>query len=158
MTFAEIVGIFDARRVGPDQCAAHCPGPIHRNNDRHSSLGISAASDGSTTLIHCHAGCRPEDVLQAVGLSMRDLFDGPPPSPAQLRQAAEERERREAEARRGRQAHGAACDLVHALESVLSALGNQLVLSPENDALAALYHAACDKLHAAEEREESLRP
>lgn len=30
----------------------------------------------SKVLLHCHAGCRKEDVLEKLGLSMKDLFDG----------------------------------------------------------------------------------
>ena len=32
---------------------------------------------GDRTLIFCHAGCAPEDVLAAIGLTLRDLYDRP---------------------------------------------------------------------------------
>lgn len=153
MTTAAIANLFNASPTGPGRYQAKCPA----HADRTPSLSIRQGDDGRT-LIHCHAGCSTEAVLRAGRLLMSDLFPGPPPSPVLLRHAAEERERREAEARRGRIAHGLACDLVRNLEAVLIALGSQLMQSPEHDDLARLYHATCDKLHAAEEREETLRP
>lgn len=48
--------------------------PAHE--DRRSSLSISVGDDGRT-LVHCHAGCTPEAIVAAVGLTMRDLA---PPS------------------------------------------------------------------------------
>src|SRR5450755_4177855 len=47
------------------QCPAH--------EDRKPSLSVSEGDDGRV-LIHCQAGCRTEDVLAAVGLTMRDLM------------------------------------------------------------------------------------
>lgn len=47
------------------QCPAH--------DDRTPSLSISVGSDGRA-LIRCHAGCDTERVVEALGLSVRDLF------------------------------------------------------------------------------------
>lgn len=47
------------------QCPAH--------DDRNPSLSIRESSDG-TLLVHCFAGCQTADVVDAVGLSMADLF------------------------------------------------------------------------------------
>lgn len=51
------------------QCPAH--------EDGRPSLKVDAASgpDGERVLVYCHAGCSPEAVVEALGLSMRDLFD-----------------------------------------------------------------------------------
>jgi DNA primase len=65
MTF-EITARFGARNG-----KAHCPA----HDDRNASLSIKAGDDGRT-LIHCFADCRTEDVLAAVGLTLRDLFNG----------------------------------------------------------------------------------
>jgi len=48
-----------------------CRCPAHE--DRNPSLSINAGSDGSV-LVHCHAGCSVESVVEAVGLGMKDLF------------------------------------------------------------------------------------
>ncbi len=45
-------------------CSAH--------DDDHPSLLITEADD--KLLLHCRAGCRPDDVLAAVGLDYSDLF------------------------------------------------------------------------------------
>ena len=45
--------------------------PAH--DDRSPSLSIAAGDDGRV-LVHCHAGCSAEAVVQAIGLEMADLF------------------------------------------------------------------------------------
>jgi len=53
---------------------ASCPVPEHGqgNGDAHPSLSVSLSEDGKA-LVHCHAGCVTERVLEAVGLTMADL-------------------------------------------------------------------------------------
>ncbi len=51
---------------------ARCPA----HDDRHASLSVARGDDGRV-LLHCHAGCAPVAVCQALGLRMGDLF---PPS------------------------------------------------------------------------------
>jgi len=53
--------------------------PPHQ--DGTPSLSISKSTDGKI-LLHCHAGCPTEKVLDALGLKMQDLF--PPKQPAQI--------------------------------------------------------------------------
>lgn len=48
---------------------AKCPA----HPDRSPSLAVSHADDGRI-LVHCFAGCEPNSVLDAVGMSIRDLF------------------------------------------------------------------------------------
>jgi hypothetical protein len=48
---------------------AQCPG----HEDAHPSLSITEGTDGRV-LLHCHAGCRPEQIAEAVALTMADLF------------------------------------------------------------------------------------
>lgn len=52
------------------QCKCICPS----HNDKKASLSVSCDFDRERIALHCHADCRPEDVLAAVGLSMKDLF------------------------------------------------------------------------------------
>lgn len=49
--------------------ATKCPG----HDDRRDSLSIGEGTDGRV-LLHCFAGCEPEDIVAAVGLTMGDLF------------------------------------------------------------------------------------
>ncbi|MCT7353619.1 toprim domain-containing protein [Streptomyces sp. 15-116A] len=51
------------------QCPAH--------EDRSPSLSIGRRKDGNGVVLNCHAGCAPEDVVAALGLTMQDLFDEP---------------------------------------------------------------------------------
>ena len=48
---------------------ARCPS----HDDRGPSLSIGEG-DSDAVLIHCHAGCAPDAVVGAVGLSLADLF------------------------------------------------------------------------------------
>lgn len=50
---------------------ARCPS----HDDTNPSLSITEGSDGRV-LLHCHAGCTPEQVVTALGLTMKDLFLG----------------------------------------------------------------------------------
>jgi hypothetical protein len=59
------------RRGGPRgdwQCPAH--------EDHTPSLSVHQGHDGRV-LLHCHAGCAPEQIAAALGLAMRDLFPEP---------------------------------------------------------------------------------
>ena len=47
--------------------------PAH--DDSNASLSISERRDGKGIVIMCHAGCDYRDVLAALGMSPRDLFD-----------------------------------------------------------------------------------
>ena len=70
MTAAELIERLDGvKQTAPDRWLARCPA----HEDRSPSLSIREASDG-TILLHCFAGCGAADVVQAVGLELRDLF------------------------------------------------------------------------------------
>jgi len=56
------------KQTGKNQWQAHCP--AHR--DKLPSLSIKL--DGEKILLHCHAGCPTDAVLEAVGLQEKDLF------------------------------------------------------------------------------------
>ncbi len=65
------------RRIKDEQYRAHCPGPCHARNDTHPSLGITQRGD--RVLINCFVCERAgkQELLAALGLSMRDLFRTP---------------------------------------------------------------------------------
>lgn len=70
MNFLEITSKFKNIKVrGDTQVQCCCPA----HDDKHASLSIS--SENGKTLLHCHAGCSTESILEAVGLQMRDLFE-----------------------------------------------------------------------------------
>jgi hypothetical protein len=61
----------DAKPAGQGQWAARCPA----HEDRHASLSISEGDDGRA-LMRCHAGCSVDAIVEALGLTVRDLFPG----------------------------------------------------------------------------------
>ncbi|MCC7406683.1 MAG: hypothetical protein IT442_01335 [Phycisphaeraceae bacterium] len=64
-----ILDKLDAVRKTPNGFAARCPA----HDDTHASLSVSRGTDGRV-LLHCHAGCSPMAVCQAMGLRLGDLF------------------------------------------------------------------------------------
>jgi hypothetical protein len=51
------------------RCAAH--------DDGRASLSVTAGGDGKI-VIHCHAGCQPQSIVAALGLTLADLFPDNP--------------------------------------------------------------------------------
>lgn len=83
-------------RAGPGRWLALCPA----HPDRDPSLSIRLAGD--KLLLHCFAGCAPDAVLEALGLTWRDLYakDSKPwEAPGYYRPVAPERPTAPAEAR-----------------------------------------------------------
>jgi hypothetical protein len=69
MRFDEFLTHFpDAKKTG-NGWTAKCPAHL----DGSPSLSISEGSDGRT-LLHCHAGCTPQAICTARGLTLADLF------------------------------------------------------------------------------------
>ena len=56
------------KHLGDGQYQALCPA----HNDSNPSLSISVKADG-TVLLHCHAGCTPDAVVDALGMRFSDL-------------------------------------------------------------------------------------
>ncbi|MBN1461018.1 MAG: AAA family ATPase, partial [Armatimonadetes bacterium] len=59
----------EPRETTPGTWKATCP----CHGDDAPSLSITLGDDGRV-LLHCHAGCPPEKIVQAIGLTMADLF------------------------------------------------------------------------------------
>lgn len=64
------------------QWEARCPA----HDDRRSSLSVSVGEDDGRVVLHCHAGCEPEAICQAIGLRLADLF---PPKRDRRKQKSE---------------------------------------------------------------------
>ena len=71
---AKVLACVEAKGLGlkrgfGQEWSSRCPG----HDDKEPSLSIGVGENG-TVLIHCHAGCETEYVVEALGLKMRDLF------------------------------------------------------------------------------------
>ena len=73
---------FDPKPSGADRWVSRCPS----HQGRRRNLSIARGDDGRA-LVHCHHadatghGCQTEDIVQAIGLSLNELFapgDSPP--------------------------------------------------------------------------------
>lgn len=64
------------KQTAKDRWVASCPTAVHRHGDRSRGLSIREVQD--RVLIFCHAGCGAAEVLDAIGLSLGDLYDRRP--------------------------------------------------------------------------------
>lgn len=70
MTVDKLLARLDkVKQTGPNRWLACCPA----HDDRSPSLAVRVTDDG-TVLLKCWAGCGAADVVEAVGLSLQDLF------------------------------------------------------------------------------------
>jgi hypothetical protein len=74
-----IVGRCGGGREGKKGWMVRCPA----HEDHHPSLSITAKGDH--VLLRCFAGCPPEAIVEAIGLSMGDLFADDDAAPAVVR-------------------------------------------------------------------------
>lgn len=78
MTYEDIISRFQVKNRSPGKVQCICPA----HDDRQASLTITKCADGKT-IMHCHARCKTSDILAAVGLSMKDLFESDPSRPGE---------------------------------------------------------------------------
>jgi hypothetical protein len=145
MTAAMLADLLHARPSGRSRWQARCPA----HDDSSPSLSICEGRDGRT-LVRCWAGCALASILEAAGLKMADLFDGPPPSAQQVREAALERERCEQEQQA---AHHAAVERnreLLKLESLKDALGGLLARHSGEDEVLHPFTGVIEKLRSLE--------
>lgn len=64
-----LAGLDNVRSAGEGKWTARCPA----HPDRENSLSLSTGDDGRA-LLHCFAGCDPERIVAALGLTLTDLF------------------------------------------------------------------------------------
>src|SRR3712207_2272947 len=86
---ADLEDVLDRLNVASrngEKAVCFCPAHDDRNN---ASLSVKA--ENGKLLLHCFAGCQPEDIVSEIGLEMKDLFvEGgggssiPPCTPARL--------------------------------------------------------------------------
>ena len=74
MTLQELITYFEVARKNSN-ASYQCKCPVHK--DDKASLTIT--DRGGKLLLHCHAGCDTGSILEAVGLSFKDLGNYEPP-------------------------------------------------------------------------------
>lgn len=71
MTIETFVTHFErVKNIDNDQYMALCPA----HNDHNPSLSIGYSDDKSRIKLHCFAGCKTENILDSVGLTMKNLY------------------------------------------------------------------------------------
>ncbi len=142
---AAVAEHFDARRTGAGRWIAKCPA----HPDRSPSLSIAEGRDGKV-LVRCFAGCELSAVLQSAGLTIDNLFPGPPPAPEKLAAITAERGRRLAIDRAQRAEERAAVNWLRLrwqeLDRDLPILARELAILPDGAAgeraLTSHFHSA----------------
>jgi hypothetical protein len=133
--------ILQGKRTGPGKWIALCPG----HADRKPSLSIRQGDRG--VLLRCwSAGCTPAQIVAAMGLTMRALFDGPPATPEQSAELRQQREVHAVMERGLRLRDREARHNLWRLERLRDALGAKLARNPDDAELARLFHEVCDRI------------
>ena len=92
MQFNEILTYFQVQKRFGDRAQARCP----CHDDKQASLTITKGC--RSALLHCHAGCNFEDIIQKVGLKKQDLYFEERPPGSSWRAYVEGREHKRIEA------------------------------------------------------------
>lgn len=69
-----VLGLLEKVKKSGSGYEASCPGPRHKHEDKHPSLGVALGYDGRV-LLHCQAGCEITEILDALRLTWTDLFE-----------------------------------------------------------------------------------
>jgi hypothetical protein len=67
--FEDVLDKLDVTSRSSEKAMCFCPAHDDRSNP---SLSLKAAN--GKLLLHCFAGCKPEDIVSKVGLGMQELF------------------------------------------------------------------------------------
>src|SRR5215212_8750870 len=77
--FEDVLDKLEVASRNGEKAMCFCPAHDDRN-----SPSLSLKAENGTLLLHCFAGCHPEDIVTKIGLGMKDLFsegEGGPLSP-----------------------------------------------------------------------------
>jgi len=67
--FEDVLDKLDVASRNGEKVMSFCPA-----HDDRSSPSLSLRAENGRLLMHCFAGCHPEDILSEIGLQMKDLF------------------------------------------------------------------------------------
>ena len=77
--FEDVLDRLNVASRNGERAMCFCPAHDDRNNP-----SLSLKAENGRLLLHCFAGCHPEDIVSKIGLQMKDLFSegaGGPLSP-----------------------------------------------------------------------------
>src|SRR5918995_5140708 len=84
--FEDVLDKLEVASCNGEKAISFCPA-----HDDRSNPSLSLKAENGRLLLHCFAGCRPEDIVSEIGLQMKDLFvkggggsSIPPNTPARL--------------------------------------------------------------------------
>ena len=67
--YKEVLDRLEVASCNGNKAMCFCPAHPDRNNP-----SLSLKAENGRLLLHCFAGCQPEDVVSELGLEMKDLF------------------------------------------------------------------------------------
>jgi hypothetical protein len=67
--FEDVLDRLDVASRNGERAMCFCPAHDDRN-----SPSLSLKAENGKLLLHCFAGCQPEDIVSKVGLGMQELF------------------------------------------------------------------------------------
>jgi hypothetical protein len=67
--FEHVLDRLDVASRNGEKAMCFCPAHDDRNNP-----SLSLKAENGRLLVHCFAGCQPEDIISEIGLEMKDLF------------------------------------------------------------------------------------
>lgn len=76
MTYESFIELFEKRKAAGRGVSVRCPS----HEDGTASLSVGRSRDGGV-ILKCFAGCRTEDIVARMGLTMKDLFAETKPTP-----------------------------------------------------------------------------
>jgi hypothetical protein len=89
--FEDVLDRLDVATRNGEKAMSFCP-----THDDRTNPSLSLKAENGRLLLHCFAGCRPEDIVSELGLQMKDLFSEggggssiPPNTPARLHAQSE---------------------------------------------------------------------
>jgi hypothetical protein len=67
--FEDVLDKLEVASRNGEKAMSYCPAHDDRTNP-----SLSLKTENGKLLLHCFAGCRPEDIVSEIGLEMKDLF------------------------------------------------------------------------------------
>jgi putative DNA primase/helicase len=67
--FENVLDKLEVASRNGEKAMSFCPA-----HDDRSNPSLSLRTENGRLLLHCFAGCHPEDILSEIGLQMKDLF------------------------------------------------------------------------------------